>query len=277
MSNERSRDWCFTLNNYTDEDIAMLDNMSSTTQYIIYGKEVAETGTNHLQGYVYFADAKSFSKMKKTLPSGSHIEKTKGTPQQASEYCKKENNYVEYGALPEKQGKRNDIKKVKELIEQGKTMSDIIEVSTSYQSLRTAELLYKYKEKPRNYKPNVIWIHGPSGTGKTRLAYEMFPDVYRKTNSSGKWFEGYDGHKNVLFDDIKDTSREYWAFLLEALDRYECRVECKGASRQFLGQNIVCTSICRPDLLYFHFNEAKELMRRIDKVIDIEIYLGETT
>lgn len=275
MSNERSRDWCFTVNNYSDEDISMLVDMSSNVMYMVYGKEVAETGTHHLQGYVYFTDAKTFSKMKKILPKGSHIEKTKGTPQQASEYCKKEKNYIEYGKLPEKQGKRNDIVKIKDLIEEGKTMNDVIEVATSYQSLRTAELLFKYKEPKRDWKPSVLWIYGKSGLGKTRLAHMLYPDLYRKTNSNGRWFEGYDAHKNVLFDDVKNNSQEYYEFLLEALDRYECRVECKGASRQFLAENIVLTSILHPAIIYHNFNQAYELLRRIDKIQNIEDYINE--
>lgn len=267
---ERSRDWCFTTNNYSDEDISILDDMSSQVLYMVYGKEVATTGTKHLQGYVYFTDAKSFSKIKKMLPVGSHIEKAKGTPQQASDYCKKDMDYKEYGKLPERQGKRNDITKLKEMIEDGKTMNDVINVASSYQSLRTAELLLKYKEKKRNWKPNVIWIYGPSGLGKTKMAYDLYPDIYRKSNTNGKWFEGYDANENVLLDDIKDTSKDYYIFLLEALDRYEFRVECKGSSRQFLAKNIIVTSIWSPNEMYQNFNDAKELLRRIDKIINIE-------
>lgn len=268
---DRSRDYCYTVNNYSDEDITQLNALANDALYLVYGKEVAPTtGTTHLQGYVYFKNAKSFERVKKLLPKGAHIEATQGTPEQASAYCKKEGDYQEHGTLPQKQGTRNDLKEVTKLVDEGATMQTIIEVASNYQSLRTAELLFKYREKKRTWKPTVIWIYGSSGTGKTRKAYEMFPDAYRKTNSMGKWFEGYDGHENVLIDDVKDESKDYYLFLLEALDRYEFRVEHKGGSRQFLAKNIVLTSIWSPKGLYAKFLGAKEILRRIDEVIELK-------
>lgn len=266
--NIRSRDWCFTVNNWKDEDISKLEDVSSISQYLIYGKEVATTGTKHLQGYIYFSDAKSFSKVQKLLPTGAHIEKTKGDPQQASVYCKKDGDYVETGNLPLKQGKRTDLDMVKDMVKSGNTLTEIIDSAKSYQSIRSAELILKYNERKRNYKPKVIWLYGNSGTGKTRYAYDNYENIYRKTNSTGKWFEGYDAHENVLLDDIKDLSKEYYSFLLELLDRYEVRVETKGGSRQFLAKNIIVTSIWHPKNMYQSYNDAVELLRRIDEIIE---------
>jgi len=91
--------------------------------------------------------------------------------------------------------------------------------------------------------------------------------LYRKTNSTGKWWDGYDGHTDILMDDIKDTSREMYTFLLELLDRYDCRVETKGGSRQILAKRIIITSIHSPMELYQCIDpEIKELKRRIDVI-----------
>lgn len=263
--NTRSRGWCFTKNNYTDDNITLLDDVSSIATYLIYGKEVGDSGTPHLQGYIYFENSKSFSKMIKLLPQGTHIEVQKGTGFEASEYCKKDGDYKEFGTLPA-QGKRNDIKTVKDEILSGGGMSKIIDIASNYQTLKIGEMLLKYKEKKRNFKPTVVWIYGESGVGKTRLAYEWFPDIYRKTNSSGKWWDGYDAHPEVLIDDIKDNSKEMYSLLLELLDRYEVRVEAKGASRQFLAKNIIITSVFSPYEMFCQFGDAKELLRRIDEV-----------
>lgn len=270
MSSIRSRDWCFTVNNYSDADIETIQGLSSLVVYSIVGKEVAGTGTPHLQGYLYFSDAKSFQKIQKLLPKGTHIEKAKGTPTQASEYCKKEGDFFEYGALPEKQGKRTDLDIVREMVSQGKTMNDVIDVAKNFQAIRTAEVLMKYREPKRNWKPTVTWIFGPSGCGKTKMAHELHPDLYRKTNSSGKWFDGYDAHKHVLIDDVKETTREYYSFLLELLDRYEMRVETKGSSRQFVATDVLLTSIWSPEQLFGSFLGAVELVRRIDKLIELK-------
>lgn len=86
-----SKKWCFTLNNYTDEDLETLETQFKNDLYII-GKEIGEQGTPHLQGYVEFN--------KKVRPSEHiknkriHWEKTKGNKEQNIEYCTKDNNYV---------------------------------------------------------------------------------------------------------------------------------------------------------------------------------------
>lgn len=269
---KRYRDWAITVNNYTPEDFDMIRDLyhKKKASYLVIGQEIAPTtGTPHLQGYVYFPNAKSFDAVLKMCPRGTHLGARYSTPQKASEYCKKIPGYEEYGTLPQRQGQRNDLAEVRDMVTEGATMEQIIDVASNYQTLRTAELLFKYKEKKRNWKPRVIWIHGYSGAGKTRKAYEMFPNLYRKTNSMGKWFEGYDAHENVLIDDVKNDSQEYYEFLLEILDRYDVLVECKGSSRQFLGRNIVCTSLWHPKHLYSKFLEGYELIRRIDEFIDL--------
>lgn len=263
---DRRRDWCFTLNNYTEEHLALLETLSKKALYLCYGKEVAPTtGTPHLQGYIYFKDTKTFSALKKKLPDGTHIERAEGNAQQNKVYCSKEGKFTEYGECP-KQGKRNDISDIKEAVAQGKNMNQIIDIATNYQALKTAELILKYRERKRNWKPSVHWFYGPTGTGKTRKAYELCENPYRKTNRSGKWWDGYDAHSHVIIDDIKDDSREMYEDLLELLDRYDVRVEHKGGSRQFLATKIIVTSAEHPYELFKRFHQAKELLRRIDEI-----------
>jgi hypothetical protein len=46
--------WCFTLNNYTTDELEFLSSSilgSGEYNYII-GKEIGESGTPHLQGYI---------------------------------------------------------------------------------------------------------------------------------------------------------------------------------------------------------------------------------
>jgi len=65
-------------------------------QYIIYGIEKAKTGTRHLQMFVCFRRTTSFTKVKKIWPR-AHIEHTRGSFNQAREYCQKSGYYREYG------------------------------------------------------------------------------------------------------------------------------------------------------------------------------------
>jgi len=101
--------WCFTWNNYTDESINVINAFfSAKCTYGIFGKEVGETGTPHLQGFFVLRRASRFTGIARHLP-GVHLEKTRATTQEALDYCKKDGDYVEYGHPPVNQGQRSDL------------------------------------------------------------------------------------------------------------------------------------------------------------------------
>lgn len=105
----RARGWSFTINNDTDED---LDNvMDLNSDYLIFGFEKGKDGTKHIQGYVYFENARSFDSVKKMIPR-AHLEISRGSPQQNYEYCIKEGDFYEFGDRPI-QGERTDINEIK--------------------------------------------------------------------------------------------------------------------------------------------------------------------
>ncbi len=87
----RSRKWCFTLNNYTDEEYTSITNYckKSKLTYCI-GKELGkDKKTPHLQGYIEYKNPVSFNTLKKLLPK-AHIEKARGTKAQNFDYCSKD-------------------------------------------------------------------------------------------------------------------------------------------------------------------------------------------
>lgn len=93
--------YCFTINNYTDSDLANIMELCETdsVRYCIVGFEIApSTGTPHLQGYVYYKNQRHIC----SLPG--HISISRGNPMQNQTYCSKEGDFWEYGDLPE-QGK----------------------------------------------------------------------------------------------------------------------------------------------------------------------------
>lgn len=56
----RTRQVCFTLNNYTDEEVESLKLCYPLQfDYLCFGKEVSSTGTPHLQGYARFGGGKA--------------------------------------------------------------------------------------------------------------------------------------------------------------------------------------------------------------------------
>ena len=169
-------------------------------KYQIIGKEIGEKGTPHLQGFIAFKSARSFNAVRKLMDRW-HIEPCKGNAEANMKYCMKENDFIEIGESP-RQGKRNDIHIAKQMVLEGRPMKEIVLEVNSYQAMRTAELLKKYVEIQRNFKTYVYWFYGPTGSGKSRCAEEMFPNAYWAM-STGKWWEGYDGQEVVIINDYR--------------------------------------------------------------------------
>lgn len=116
-----SKNWCFTLNNYTEDDVSRLKNLVSTNSrisYIIFGKEVAETGTPHLQGFVSCKVKTRLINIKDILGSNPHLQPAKKVIASIT-YCKKEGDWVEFGSMSQKAGSRTDIDDFKESVKEG--------------------------------------------------------------------------------------------------------------------------------------------------------------
>ncbi|AXQ66326.1 MAG: putative viral replication protein [Cressdnaviricota sp.] len=89
----KSKNWCFTVNNYTADQEEVLKNIPCN--YLIYGREVGASGTPHLQGYIQLKERKMLSGVRKLL--ACHWEPAKGTPEQNKAYCSKDGDFHEQG------------------------------------------------------------------------------------------------------------------------------------------------------------------------------------
>lgn len=93
----RARAFCFTWNNY--DGVPTLATFGGNARYLVYGHEVGDGGTPHLQGYVYFNNAVSFSSVLRALPE-AHFEIARGSFDQNLAYCTKDDNWEEEGERP---------------------------------------------------------------------------------------------------------------------------------------------------------------------------------
>lgn len=118
----RSRSWCFTINNYTDDDVDKLLDMPN--EYLVFGFEEGEKKTPHIQGYVHFDSPQRRSAVAKYLPR-AHLETARGSADQNFVYCTKSGDYHEFGTRP-KQGKRVDIIKIKEMLTKNHSMEEVM-------------------------------------------------------------------------------------------------------------------------------------------------------
>lgn len=102
----RARAFCFTVNNYEGIPVEAdwEDLQRAGASYLIFQEEIGEQGTIHLQGYIYFSQTKSLQQVIALIPGG-HVLIAKGTAQQNTTYCSKEEGrlggpYV-YGTIPQ--------------------------------------------------------------------------------------------------------------------------------------------------------------------------------
>lgn len=286
----RHRDWCFTIFSSEATDCERLScelkkkcKRNDAVVYCIVGIEVCpDTQRKHLQGYISLKNAKSLKALQKFTNAYKikhHAEVRRGTAAQARNYCWKGPSkkrtpephadaiWWEKGILPIGQGKRTDIMKTKESLINGANLRNIITETSSCQSITYAQKWLTYFEKPRCGKPTITWCHGPTETGKSRYAFHAFEGLdYFVANETNKWWDGYDGHKYVIIDDMRSNFATYHQ-LLRLLDRYECKIEYKGGYRQFVATNIIITCSRGPECMYPNISNKSELVRRIDNII----------
>ena len=196
-----------------------------------------------------------------------HLERRMGTQQQAIDYCGKDGCVVTHGA-PKIQGDRSDLQLIKFRMESTRDIKTLLDESVivSYQGLRIAQELLQYMDTPRNSKPNVIWIYGPTGSGKTRLARRAMPNAYFKDNGSGRWWPNYAGQKQVIIDDLRSENYPFM-YTLGLLDRYPFKVEGKGTIYEFQGTEIIITSSKHPQEVYTNaWEDVSQIIRRISSI-----------
>lgn len=258
----RSRKYCFTINNYNDDDESFLRDLDC--KYLIYGKEIGESGTPHLQGFVYFKNARRFKAVAK-LHKHWHIEITVGTIDQNIDYCSKDGNFIEIGDKP-KQGKRTDIDNVKKLVANGAKIGEIYNEVKSFQALRFAQIGIYLHMEDRTEKPFVFWRYGPAGTGKTRYIFDNFDidDIYVK--DSTRWWDGYEQQKVILIDDFDGL----WPFrdFLKLLDRYPYQGQVKGGYVKINSPYIYITCEFPPEY-YWSGNELAQVTRRLTRNTEV--------
>lgn len=264
---KRFRNWCFTLNNYTEVDLANLKQEHDQVRYICFGKEVGEkTETPHLQGFVVFHNAKTFTQCRQQFTERFHIEQANGDVNQNIAYCSKDGDFYERGERP-RQGKRNDIHEAVKKLKEGARIDEVILESTSYQSAKHIELMLKYLPVPPPVKRQIIYLCGVTGAGKTRYVYENYQDIY-PIGLNYKWWQGYYGQKTVLLDDIRSTNIKF-VDLLRLLDRYPIYVENKGGGLfiRSTTDTIIMTSAFNPFELFGDIDEdLAQFIRRLDSV-----------
>jgi hypothetical protein len=269
--------YCFTWNNYTQASIDLIAQLykDGLFTYIIYGKEVAQTGTPHLQGYFRLVSRKRRTQLnnKKLFGKDVQFQITTKNEDCNIKYCSKgEQSHEEWSTdytagpnyglnadvtifgtfTPKQPGKRNDILGCTDLIDAGKPMSYVAASNpTCYVNSHHGLHAYALATVDAIETTNVrgIWLYGAPGTGKSHEVRAICGDnLFLKAQS--KWFDGYALQTNILIDDF-DMGGEGLAHHLKLwADRYKAYGEIKGGTVALQHENLFITSNYHPSILF---------------------------
>lgn len=272
----QSKYWCFTYNNYVLEQIPILEQTlrNAGATYYVFGREVGESGTRHLQGYIEFSKRLRLSQLKSLIPIPSiHYELRRGNAVQASDYCKKEDvEPIEWGSISVcRRGQRSDLEALHEALQARTSILDISdEHFNSFIRYRRSINAYRSLHSPqRNWVCSVIVYWGRTGTGKTRSVMENATNLWIYPGK--EWFDGYDQHKQVLFDEFTGATFKL-GYLLKLLDRYPMQVPVKGDFVSWCPEEIYITSNLDPWTWFENANQehVSALFRRITFIYHFE-------
>lgn len=250
-----SRDYCFT-------SWTLPKPLYADLRYIVYGCETCpSTGKEHYQGFATFKRTHRMPAAKRIIGGGdeTHLEVRHGTRLEASEYCKKDGDFTEWGSL--------EVLTVKDIL----TNLRPKEIAKEYPELfcRYSRGIYKldsldHGKKWRDIK--VTWLWGEPGCGKTRLVMEK-DDVF-KLDYPYKWWDGYDKESILLLDDFRFETKIDTEYLLNLLDGYRMRLETKGSHCWAHWSEVYVTSNYPPPL-----EQIYGLRRRIHEIINCDMCL----
>jgi len=224
-----SRAWIYTLNNYSPEEVSAVQGLDCV--YNVFGYEVGESGTPHLQGYIQFQHQKTLSAVKKLMPR-AYLAPRKGTIDQAVDYCKKDGKYEEFGVKPKSAKEKGDGEKARwrEILKRAREGDEEwLEENEPQVAFRDLALFRSHKKNKIEIQDGEQlheWWYGATGTGKSRKLWEDYPTHYAKPLN--KWWNGYTGQDVVAIEewspknDCTASGLKVWA------DRYPFRAEIKN-------------------------------------------------
>jgi len=266
------RAWTFTVNNYTPEQEQHIqEKVTKQARYVIYGREIApETGTPHLQGYVYFHNQKTHRSVMKILPA-SWMERSKGTALENRNYAIKKNDFFEAGEIPVDkteaqkrggQGNKERWERVAKLARKG-DMKTIEQDDPQIFILHGQRLKSLYIPETKNMdgpSPHEWWV-GESGTGKSRLLWELYPNHFQKQRN--KWWDGYNYEDVVAIEEWSPRNDCTTSNLKEWADRYKFAGEIKGGILQKLRpKKLIVLSNYTPQQCFLNSEDLKPILRR---------------
>ena len=279
-----AKHWMFT--SYRDEE----PTFPASAVYAVWQRESCPTsGRLHWQGYVEFTSKKRIKSVQDAIGDPkAHCELRKGTADQATAYCSKEETRVP-GTQPTVHGTRGEetgsqVQLVGKRIREGASYSDICDEQPTaimrYDKGIRALIADRDGRRPLTYRAlRVVILTGSPGCGKTRWAFERANDKYEghahfKPYAEGQasWWDGYNGQRLLIIDDFEGQAPMQELLTLLGGYGHNQQWPIKGSFIRLDNlEEVIITSNTQPDKWYPRLPPVKTqaLYRRFTKVMDV--------
>lgn len=275
-TNAETRNWCFTLNNPTEEERQSFRNFEMAglprgLAFLVYQEERGHAEeTPHFQGYIETCVSHKIGWLKNNFNGRAHYEPRMGTQAQAIAYCTKEDSRVPdgmRGSFGEPRGAAAKEAKQKRIdtldgIRKGEIrLRDVdSEILLNSGFLQAAKHILSTKLGPRR-EVEVITIVGGTGIGKSYACYSFCGDDLITYQRNG-WFGGADTQgSNLLFDEF--TGDLPFSDFLKYLDGYPMQLPIKGSFYPAHYTRVFITSNVMPENWWVNKGvESEELERK---------------
>lgn len=273
------RNWICTLNNPDVKPEGFLRDLHSLAgaTYTCGQLEKGAEGTLHLQFFMNFSQKARHTKISKIVPR-VHCEPVV-VNNGADTYCMKEDTRVEgpweFGIRPLRRNSKVDWELIKESAKANKLDDIPGQIYVCHYSKLKAIAKDHMTFPPDTDHTKGVWIYGPSGCGKSRSARKEYPNAYPKL--CNKWWDGYQGQKAVIMDDIGPDHECLGQQLKIWTDHYSCLLETKGGGLPSEFEWFVVTSQYKIEEIFKDERTQEALLRRFKVIhkLDETLCLGK--
>lgn len=275
---KQSRRWCFTLNNYAADQREPPKQLVEASVWGLWAREVGESGTPHIQGYAFLHRKRTLQSVKLLISPRVHLEASRGTHAENRAYCTKGGDFSEFGTFPESEE------------EAGKAAGARLAAdwedwrlkakAGEFENIPAKALIPHYgnfkrfhadaREAATDLPAGTIvgvWLHGPSGVGKSHLARELFAGPIYLKDPHTKWWDNYRSEDIVLLEDVHPDHAGVLASNLKLwADRYSFQPEVKGGcAGRIRPRHVVATSQYTIAEVFRDFRTRDAIQRRFDE------------
>lgn len=294
----QSRDWKMT----AEADRHSQDQLQEVLRslhypYWIFSEERGSGGFHHYQGFIQTGKATRLSTLIKDFKAAGYVgDKGQGEihfqprgrqpVSEAIAYCSKTETHIAgpwSEGVPElhnKQGKRSDLEVLREAVDSGKTLAELMTDSETMYMMSGSKVLWvknyihakaerKALEERRNHRwPKVhgIYIWGDSGVGKTTWVMDHFDDLYPVSGHDHP-FDGYEGQDVVLIDEFHLGGALDVDSILRICDRWRIGVDARYTDVTPSWSTVIMTSNLSPKAQFDRVPDDQKpaLSRRISE------------